>query len=86
MMKKMRKTLLNLKIKLWDMKKWFSILKKYIIIIIKDKKNKKRIDNDMIKINFFCAELMWFFDIEKQNFQLYLDKMKYYLNLKANIQ
>ena len=51
-----------------------------------NKKYKKRMDYYMVKINFFCAELMGFFDMEKQNFQFYLDKMKYYLNLNEKNQ
>ena len=51
-----------------------------------NKKYKKRMDFYMININFMCAELMGFFDIEKANFQLYYDKMKYYLNKNENNQ
>ena len=40
---------------------------------------KKRMDFYMVNINFMCAELMGFFDLEKANFQFYFDKMKCYL-------
>ena len=44
-----------------------------------NKRYKKRMDFYMVNINFMCAELMGFFDLEKANFQFYFDKMKYYL-------
>ena len=51
-------------------------------IKLKDaKKYKKRMDFYIININFFCAELMRFFDLEKTNFQFYYNKMRYYLDL-----
>ena len=54
---------------------------------MKDKKNyKKRMEYYIVNINFFCAELMEFFDLEKANFKFYFDKMKYYLNLNENNQ
>ena len=43
-------------------------------------------DYYMVNINFFCAELMGFFDLEKANFKFYFDKMKYYLELNDNNQ
>ena len=49
-------------------------------------KYKKRMDYYIVNINFFCAELMGFFDLEKTNFQFYLDKMKYYLDLNEKNQ
>ena len=45
-----------------------------------NKRYKKRMDFYMVNINFMCAELMGFFDLEKANFQFYFDKMKCYLN------
>ena len=51
-----------------------------------NKKYKKRMDFYMININFMCAELMGFFDLEKANFQFYFDKMKFYLNKNENNQ
>ena len=51
-----------------------------------NEKNKKRMDYYIININFFCAELMGFFDLEKTSFQFYFDKMKYYLNLNEKNQ
>jgi len=51
-----------------------------------NKKYKKRMDYYIVNINFFCAELMGFFDLEKANFQFYFDKMKYYLNLNEKNQ
>jgi hypothetical protein len=51
-----------------------------------NEKYKKRLDYYIININFFCAELMGFFDLEKTSFQFYFDKMKYYLNLNEKNQ
>ena len=51
-----------------------------------NKEYKKRMDYYMVNINFFCAELMGFFDLEKANFKYYFDKMKYYLELNENNQ
>ena len=45
-----------------------------------NKKYKKRMDFYMVNINFMCAELMQFYDLEKANFQFYFDKMKFYLD------
>ena len=51
-----------------------------------NKKYKKRMDYYMVNINFFCAELMGFFDLEKASFKFYFDKMKHYLELNENNQ
>ena len=51
-----------------------------------NKKYKKRMEYYIININFFCAELMGFFDMEKANFKFYFDKMKYYLDLNEKNQ
>ena len=51
-----------------------------------NKKYKKRMEYYMVNINFFCAELMGFFDLEKASFKFYFDKMKYYLELNENNQ
>ena len=51
-----------------------------------NEKYKKRLNYYIININFFCAELMGFFDLEKTSFQFYFDKMKYYLNLNEKNQ
>lgn len=51
-----------------------------------NEKYKKRLEYYIININFFCAELMGFFDLEKTSFQFYFDKMKYYLNLNEKNQ
>jgi hypothetical protein len=58
----------------------------YYVGLKDNKKYKKRMDFYIININFFCAELMRFFDLERTNFQFYYDKMRYYLDLNEKNQ
>ena len=58
----------------------------YYLSMKDNKKYKKRMDYYMVNINFFCAELMGFFDLEKASFKYYFDKMKHYLELNENNQ
>ena len=75
--------------KIMDYEKMFKYCEKMYNYYEKmnDNKNyKKRMEYYIININFFCAELMGFYDMEKASFKFYFDKMKYYLNLNEKHQ
>ena len=80
---------IELKNKIMEYEKMFQHCEKMYNYYEKMKDNqkyKKRMEYYIVNINFFCAELMEFFDLEKANFKFYLDKMKYYLNINEKYQ
>ena len=80
---------IQFKNKIMDYEKMFQHCEKIYNYYEKMKDNKKykqRMEYYIVNINFFCAELMGFFDLEKASFKFYFDKMKYYLNLNENNQ
>jgi len=80
---------IQFKNKIMDYEKMFQHCEKIYNYYEKMKDNKKykqRMEYYIVNINFFCAELMGFFDLEKASFKFYFDKMKYYLNLNETNQ